>query len=114
MLGPVRGSVIPLKCRSRTISQKAVWCFLQRRFCIVSECPGVDRLCQHKRFSVPMAFGFQPTRKQWLAIRSGLDTIQLRVVPFSGHEFFVCAHLHQACAIQHDDQVGHAHRREAV
>jgi hypothetical protein len=25
MLGPVRGSVIPLKCRSRTISQKAVW-----------------------------------------------------------------------------------------
>jgi hypothetical protein len=25
--------------------------FLQRRFCIVSECPGVDRFGQHKRVS---------------------------------------------------------------
>ena len=25
--------------------------FLQRRFCIVSECPGVDQFCQHKRVS---------------------------------------------------------------
>src|SRR4029077_9929315 len=51
---------------------------------------------------------------EWLTIRSRLDTIQLRIVAFPRHEFIVRAYLHEAGAIQHNDEVGHANRREAM
>src|SRR6266576_2751311 len=33
---------------------------------------------------------------------------------FPGHQLIVCADLHEPGAIHHEDEVGHAHRREAV
>src|SRR5262249_21572335 len=33
---------------------------------------------------------------------------------FPGHQLIVCADFHEPGAIQHEDEVGHTHRREAV
>lgn len=47
-------------------------------------------------------------------VSRGLNSIQLRVLPPPAHEFLVRAELDEAGAVEHDDEVGHAHRRETV
>src|SRR5207249_11314576 len=48
------------------------------------------------------------------AIRCGLDAVQLGVRPAPGEELVVRADFDDAGAVEHHDQVGHAHRAEAV
>src|SRR5262245_45155367 len=45
-----------------------------------------------------------------LAVRCRLDAVKLRIRTFLRHEFFVRAHLHEAGAVEDDDEISHAHR----
>ena len=49
-----------------------------------------------------------------LAVRRRLDAVQLSVLAALRHERFVRSGLDDARTIEHDDQVGHSHRREAM
>ncbi len=49
-----------------------------------------------------------------LAVRRGLDAVQLGVLAALGHQFVVRADLDCVRTVQHDDHVGHAHRGEPV
>jgi hypothetical protein len=69
------------------------------------------RLSRTKPRAGSNAVGFRrPTSSdEGSAICSRLDAIQLRVMTFPGHQFIVCADFHQPRAVQHEDEVGHAH-----
>lgn len=49
-----------------------------------------------------------------LAIRRCLDAVQLGVLAALGHEGLVGADFRHACAVEYDDEVGHAYGAEAV
>ena len=49
-----------------------------------------------------------------LSIRRRLDAVKLGVLPAGGHERLVRSDLDDASAIQHDDQIRHPYRREAM
>jgi hypothetical protein len=53
-------------------------------------------------------------RRPRSAVRSGLNAVQLRVLTFLGHQLLVRADLHEPGPIEHDDEIGHADRRETV
>src|SRR5207244_2489214 len=48
------------------------------------------------------------------AVRGGLDAVQLRVLTALGHQLIVRADLHEPGPVEHDDEIGHADRRETV
>src|SRR5262245_18594341 len=48
------------------------------------------------------------------AVGGGLDAVQLGVRAALGHEFVVRADLGDARPVEHDDEVGHPHGREAM
>ena len=48
------------------------------------------------------------------AVSCGLDAVEFGVLAVPGHELLVRAEFHQAGAIEHDDEIGHAHGGEAV
>ena len=50
----------------------------------------------------------------FLAVRGGLDAVELRVLAAVRDQRLVRAHLDDACAVEHHDEVGHAHGREPV
>src|SRR5437879_13072025 len=50
----------------------------------------------------------------WSAVGGGLDAVQLRVRTALGHQLIVRADLHEPGPIEHDDEIGHANRRETV
>jgi hypothetical protein len=44
-----------------------------------------------------------------LPVGGGLDAVQLGVLAVLGHQLVVAADLKDAGAVEHDDEVGHAH-----
>src|SRR5438093_13578257 len=61
------------------------------------------------RSKCPRAFGGRQS-----TIGSGLNPVQLGVGPALGKQRVVGPHLNHARAIEHDDEISHAHRAEAV
>src|SRR5207302_6428968 len=55
----------------------------------------------------------RPTTRR-SAVRGGLDAVQLRVLAALGHQLIVRADLHEPGPVEHDDEIGHADRRETV
>ena len=45
-----------------------------------------------------------------LTVRCRLNPVQLRVLPALGHQFVMGANFNQPRSVEHDDQIGHAHR----
>jgi hypothetical protein len=47
-------------------------------------------------------------------IRSCLNPVQLRILTIAGHQRFMAAELGDFRSVHHDDEIGHANRREPV
>src|SRR5215467_12075231 len=48
------------------------------------------------------------------AVRSRLDAVELRVLAALGHEFLMCPDFSETGAVEHDDEIGHAHGGKAM
>jgi hypothetical protein len=55
----------------------------------------------------------RPTTR-WSAVGGGLDAVQLRVRTALRHQRIVRADLHEPGTVEHDNEIGHANRRETV
>ena len=75
---------------------------------------GIFHVTRLSSSSSTSAMGRAYERARGLPVGAGLDREQLGVLAAAGHEVVVAADLDDAGAVEDDDQVGHAHGREAV
>src|SRR5262249_47551249 len=71
-------------------------------------------MCDYRNLACSPHASASPCRSINLAIRCRLHAVELRVQASFGHELVMRSSLGNPGAVQHDDEIRHAHGRESV